>query len=129
VRSTIPEGDYFEVAKITFKAYFRGAISVQIFYICISYKLFAVCIDGSLSEISSKMPDIIERLIVEVEKHPILYDKSLQEYKDTDKKDRVWKEVSDKLNLTGKSTFIGILKCLDIFAETHFILPRHGSSI
>jgi hypothetical protein len=38
---------------------------------------------------SIDMPDIIERLIFEVEKYPMFYDKSASSYKDTDKKDGV----------------------------------------
>ena len=40
--------------------------------------------------VGSIMPgDFIERLIIEIEKHPIIYDKSLTEFKDTERKERV----------------------------------------
>ncbi|XP_064639281.1 uncharacterized protein LOC135494899 [Lineus longissimus] len=44
--------------------------------------------------------DLIERLIFEIEKHPMIYDKSLAEFKDTERKERVWKQIGDKANLT-----------------------------
>ena len=35
---------------------------------------------------------LTEKIILKVEKNPILYDKSLKEYKDNDKKRDIWKQ-------------------------------------
>ncbi|XP_064637862.1 uncharacterized protein LOC135494042 [Lineus longissimus] len=45
-------------------------------------------------------PDFLERLILEIEKFPRIYNKGLEEYKDPDKKDDAWKKVAD--NSSGK---------------------------
>ncbi|XP_064647008.1 uncharacterized protein LOC135499902 [Lineus longissimus] len=44
-------------------------------------------------------PDFLERLILEIEKFPRIYNKGLEEYKDPDKKDDAWKKVADKLSI------------------------------
>jgi hypothetical protein len=44
----------------------------------------------------------IERLIIQIEKHPSIYDKSLSEYKDVDKKEDIWKKIVGKLSIGGK---------------------------
>ena len=40
------------------------------------------------------MSDKTEMLIVEVEKHPILYDKGRQDLKDAEKKKNAWKRIA-----------------------------------
>lgn len=47
------------------------------------------------------MPDKTEEIISEIEKNPILYDKSLKGYKDVDKKKDVWKAIAKRVGLTG----------------------------
>ncbi|XP_064630935.1 uncharacterized protein LOC135489485 [Lineus longissimus] len=44
-------------------------------------------------------PDFLERLILEIEKFPRIYNKGLEEYKDPDKKDDALKKVADKLSI------------------------------
>lgn len=44
----------------------------------------------------------IERLILEVESHRCLYDKSHENYKNKKKKDEIWKEISQILSKNGK---------------------------
>jgi hypothetical protein len=47
--------------------------------------------------------DLIERLRIQIEKHPSIYDKSLSEYKDhVDKKEDIWKKIAGKLSIGGK---------------------------
>ena len=42
-----------------------------------------------------------EKLIIEVEKHTILYDKRNQHYFDTDRKAKVWGEIGEVLGVDG----------------------------
>lgn len=42
-----------------------------------------------------------EKLISEVFKHPILYDQSLSGYRDNDRKNNVWTEISASLDCNG----------------------------
>ena len=58
--------------------------------------------DLSPKPIGSMSSDLIERLIIEIEKHPSIYDKSLSEYKDVDKKEDIWKKIAGKLSIGGK---------------------------
>ena len=44
-----------------------------------------------------------EEIIVEVEKHPCLYDLSLAEYKDFVTKENIWQEISKKVGLKGET--------------------------
>ena len=43
-----------------------------------------------------------ERLILEVEKFPQLYDVSLEAYKDTVKKQDIWETIGARLDMPGK---------------------------
>lgn len=43
-----------------------------------------------------------ERIINEIYKYRLLYDTSHPEYKNNRKKDLVWKEIGEKLGLSGK---------------------------
>jgi hypothetical protein len=42
------------------------------------------------------------KLILEVEKKTCIYDKSLTEYKDTQKKDDIWKQIASRLDISGE---------------------------
>jgi predicted patatin/cPLA2 family phospholipase len=46
---------------------------------------------------------LIERLIVQIEKHPSIYDKSLSEYKDVDKKEKSGKKLQENFQLVVSS--------------------------
>lgn len=54
--------------------------------------------------------DKTEELILEIEKNPILYDKSRSDYKDADKKKDVWKEIADRVGLTREYTIFLITR-------------------
>lgn len=43
-----------------------------------------------------------ERLIIEVENHPVLYDASHPFYKDNSKKDKAWEEIAKTLGFHGE---------------------------
>lgn len=43
-----------------------------------------------------------EKLILAVENHPVLYDKSLSNYKSGNSRDQAWKEVAKEINFQGK---------------------------
>ncbi len=51
--------------------------------------------------------------------HPLMYNKKIKEYKETDKKEKLWDELGDELGFTGRhklnfyllSLFLGPLYC------------------
>ena len=50
-----------------------------------------------------KMDAKTEQLLIEIEKNPVIYDKSQREYKDVTKRKDIFNEIGERLNLTGKS--------------------------
>lgn len=45
--------------------------------------------------------ELTERLLIEIEKNPCLYDKQCSMYKDNEKKDDVWKNICTRVGITG----------------------------
>ena len=43
-----------------------------------------------------------EKLILLVENHSVIYDKTNQNYKDAELKDNVWRSISEQLNMDGE---------------------------
>ncbi len=60
--------------------------------------------------------DFDENLIIEFQKHPILRNKSLSEFKDKGMKKNAWKSIADALGYTGELLFCKIRLC-----STHFL--------
>ena len=48
------------------------------------------------------MMDVNEQVIVEVEQKPILFDKSREDYKRSDIKDDVWRQIGARIGVTGE---------------------------
>jgi len=51
------------------------------------------------------MSDYSHQLIQEVAKHPLLFNKSLRDYRDSHKKESVWEQIGDLLESTGRPTY------------------------
>jgi transposase-like protein len=69
---------------------------------------------GSMSTMSRHSGiDLVENLITNVEKHPPIYDKSIPEYKDVEKKEDMWKAIAAKLSIGGKWIYL-FNQCLGI---------------
>ncbi len=53
-----------------------------------------------------------EKLILEVEKNEILYDKSSEAFKDVRKKLDIWKEIGERIKCNGKRVWLTFYKLL-----------------
>lgn len=51
------------------------------------------------------------RLIVEVEKHKVLYDPENKYYKDISSKEKAWEEISSAISADGKSLVLYLIIC------------------
>lgn len=56
-----------------------------------------------------------ELLILEVQKNPILYDKSLPEYKRADKKEDVWSDIAKRIGITGEHKQLSFIEILSMY--------------
>jgi hypothetical protein len=47
-----------------------------------------------------KTPHKTEQIIIEIEKYPTLYDKTLRDFKDIEKKKDIWRKIAKSVQLT-----------------------------
>lgn len=64
--------------------------------------IYTIC-NNKQPSVDLVLPDNMEeQLIIAIENHPILYDKSLSTYKSVNARETAWKEVAKDISSSGK---------------------------